>query len=48
MAACSPSWACTSSPNRVLHRQRMLISAREKVVGKPYRGKPDVRFDEGA
>jgi len=26
----------------------MLIRAREKVVGKPYRGKPDVRFDEGA
>jgi len=20
----------------------------EKVVGEPYRGKPDVRFDEGA
>ena len=28
-------------------RQRLLISVQEKVVGKPYRGKPDVRFDDG-
>ena len=28
-------------------RQRLLISVQEKVAGKPYRGKPDVRFDEG-
>jgi hypothetical protein len=47
VAAYSPSWACTSSHDGVLHRQRILISTREKVVGKPYRGKPDVRFDEG-
>lgn len=28
-------------------RQRLLISVWEKIVGKPYWGKPDVRFDEG-
>jgi len=28
-------------------RQRLLISLWEKIIGKPYWGKPDVRFDEG-
>ncbi len=31
----------------VSQRQRLLISVWEKIVGKPYWGKPDVRFDEG-
>lgn len=30
MAGYPPSWACTSSRNGVLHRQRMLISTRAR------------------
>ena len=38
-------WDCASSVGVKYFEADKLM---EKVVGEPYRGKPDVRFDEGA
>lgn len=38
-------WVCTSSVDVRYFKADKLM---EKVVGEPYRAKPDVRFDEGA
>ena len=43
-----PRWACTSSRKSVDFTVMDTDSRTGKVVGKPYWGKLDVRFDEGA
>jgi hypothetical protein len=44
----SPRWDYTSSHDRGASTTTVIDKLTGKVVGKPYRGKPDVRFDEGA
>ena len=41
-------WDYTSSPDQDASTATVADKHAGKVVGKPYRGKPDVRFDEGA
>ncbi len=41
-------WDYTSSFNRCTSTTTVTDKPMGKVVGEPYRGKPDVRFDEGA
>jgi hypothetical protein len=41
-------WGYTSSVNRGILTTTVADKFMGKVVGEPYRGKPDVRFDEGA
>jgi len=47
MATWLSSWDYTSSVDRSTSTTTVTDKLMEKVVGKPYRGKPDVRFDEG-
>ena len=44
--ACSPRWDYTSSHDRGVSTTTVTDKHTGKVVGKPYRGKLDVRFDE--
>ena len=41
-------WDCTSLPECYTSTTTVTDKCMGKVVGEPYRGKPDVRFDEGA
>ena len=41
-------WDYTSLPRSVSSTTTVTDKLAGKVVGKPYWGKPDVRFDEGA
>jgi hypothetical protein len=41
-------WGYTSSVEHCASTTRVTDKRMGKVVGEPYRGKPDVRFDEGA
>ena len=41
-------WVCTSLPDSYTSTTTVTDKCTGKVVGEPYRGKPDVRFDEGA
>ena len=43
----SPRWGYTSSHDQNTSTTTVTDKLTGKVVGKPYRGKPDVRFDEG-
>ena len=43
----SPRWVYTRSRDRCASTTTVADKHMGKVVGKPYRGKPDVRFDEG-
>ena len=47
MATWLSGWDYTSSVDRRTSTTTVTDKPMEKVVGKPYRGKPDVRFDEG-
>ena len=48
MVVYSPRWDYTSSPDQDASTTTVADKLTGKVVGKPYRGKPDVRFDERA
>ena len=48
MATWLSGWDYTSSVDRRTSTTTVTDKPMEKVVGKPYRGEPDVRFDEGA
>ena len=41
-------WDYTSLPDGYTSTTTVTDKFTGKVVGEPYRGKPDVRFDEGA
>ena len=41
-------WDYTSLPECYTSTTTVTDKCMGKVVGEPYRGKPDVRFDEGA
>ena len=41
-------WGYTSSVENYTSTTKVTDKRMGKVVGEPYRGKPDVRFDEGA
>ncbi len=40
-------WDCASSADDCASTTTVTDKPMGKVVGEPYRGKPDVRFDEG-
>ena len=44
---CSPRWGYTGSHDYGASTTTVADKPTGKVVGKPYRGKLDVRFDEG-
>ena len=46
-ATCRPDWDYTSSPDSYTSTTKVTDKPMGKVIGKPYRGKPDLRFDEG-
>ena len=46
MATWLSGWDYTSSVDRRTSTTTVTDKPMEKVVGKPYRGKPDLRFDE--
>ena len=45
---CLFDWGYTSSVENCTSTTTVTDKPTGKVVGEPYRGKPDVRFDEGA
>jgi len=47
-AICPPNWACASSVDQVALPYTDADTRTGKIVGGPYWGKPDVRFDEGS
>ena len=48
MATWLSGWEYTSLVDLRTSTTTVTDKPMEKVVGEPYRGKPDVRFDEGA